>query len=232
MNVDQKPRLLDQVRQELRLRHYSRRTEESYTGWIRRFIVFHGKRHPLELGAAELDQFLSDLATARNVSASTQMQALCALLFLYRDVLKQKLEWIDLAVRAERPRRLPVVLTRDEVRALLDKMTGVPKTVASVLYGAGLRLMECLELRIKDLDLSRGEIRVRDGKGRKDRVTMLPRTLQEMMPKYMEIVKEIHKRDLAEEPGQFGFRMRSTANIRTRAGSGVGNGCSPHRAGM
>ncbi len=202
MDTGLKPRLLDQVRQELRLRHYSRRTEESYVSWIRRFILFHGKRHPSELCTAELDHFLTDLATTRNVSASTQTQALCALLFLYREVLKQPLDWIEVAVRAKRPKRLPVVLTRDEVRRLLGAMSGTPKIVASILYGAGLRLMECLEMRVKDVELSRGEIRVRDGKGRKDRVTMLPRAVKETLSAHLAIVQKLHQRDLKEGAGQ------------------------------
>ena len=202
MPHEEKPRLIDQVRRELRLRHYSPRTEEAYVGWIRRFIVFHGKRHPAELGDTELDAFLSDLASSRKASASTQTQALCSLLFLYRDVLKQRRDWIEIAVRPQRPRRLPVVLTREEVRAVFGHMSGVPRLVTSVLYGAGLRLMECLELRIKDLDIGRGEILVRDGKGRKDRVTMLPRTVKEALPIHLHGVRSLHFRDLRDGAGR------------------------------
>lgn len=147
--------MLDQVRESIRLRHYSPRTEEAYVGWIRRFIIFHGKRHPGEMGEAEANALLSDLAVTRKVSASTQIQALCALMFLYKEVLGQKTDWIELTVRAQRPKRLPVVLTRDEVRTILAEMRGVPGLCAALLYGAGLRLMECLELRVKELDFSR-----------------------------------------------------------------------------
>ena len=201
MSSEQKLRLLDQVRQELRLRHYSIRTEESYLGWIRRFIVFHGKRHPAELDEMDMNAFLSDLASNRHVSASTQTQALCALLFLYREVLKQQRGWIDVAVRAQRPKRLPTVLTRGEVRALLGQLNGVCHLIASILYGSGLRVMECLELRIKDLDIARSEILLRDGKGRKDRVTMLSREVTKVLPVHLESVRTLHELDLREGTG-------------------------------
>ena len=161
------PRLLDIVRERIRARHYSPRTERAYVGWIRRFILFHHKRHPREMGEAEVVAFLSALATLGNVSASTQNQALSALVFLYSEVLAKDLDWLGGLVRARRPERLPVVLTRPEVHALLSRLTGSVWLMASLMYGAGLRLLECAELRVKDIDIATGEIRVRDGKGAK-----------------------------------------------------------------
>jgi integron integrase len=168
------PRLLDQVRDRLRVKHYSLSTEKLYVQWIKRFILFHGKRHPADMGAAEIEAFLTHLAVVGQVSASTQNQALSALLFLYKEVLLVDLPWLDNVVRAKRPQRLPVVLTRTEVRAVLVRMKGVYALMANLLYGTGMRLMECVRLRVKDVDFERGEILVRDGKGGKDRVTMLP----------------------------------------------------------
>lgn len=167
------PRLLDRVRQAIRVRHMSARTEQAYIGWVRRFIFFHDKRHPENLGAADVSRFLSALATERRVAASTQNQALAALLFLYRDVLGRDLPWMPDIVHAKRPDRIPVVLTRNEVASVLAEMDGVEKLVASLLYGAGLRLLEGLHLRVKDVDFGGWQIVVRDGKGRKDRVTVL-----------------------------------------------------------
>ena len=171
-------KLLDQVRDAIRLRHYSYKTEESYLGWIRRYILFHGKRHPRELGAAEVTVFLSDLATRGQVAASTQNQALAAILFLYRHVLELDLPWLNDVVRAKRPQRLPTVLTQEEVRRVLALVDGVPGLMLKLQYGTGMRLMECLRLRIKDLTFARCEIVIRDGKGGKDRVTMLPQSLE------------------------------------------------------
>ena len=168
------PKLLDQVRDRIRVKHYSISTEKLYVQWIKRFILFHGKRHPAELGAAEVEAFLTHLAVDGHVSASTQNQALSALLFLYKEVLVMDLPWLENVVRAKRPVRLPVVLSRTEVRAVLVRMNGVYALMANLLYGTGMRLMECVRLRIKDVDFGRGEIIVRDGKGAKDRVTMLP----------------------------------------------------------
>ena len=195
-------KLLDRVRLAIRVRHYSPKTEEAYIGWIKRFIVFHGKRHPDEMSEPEINGFLTHLAVQRNVSASTQNQALAAVLFLYRDVLGRPLDWIEPAVRAKRPERLPVVLTRQEARRVLELMIGVPRMVASLLYGAGLRLMEGLSLRIKDIDFERNEILIRDGKGRKDRVSMLPRTLNEPLQRHLEEVRRLHERDLRENAGR------------------------------
>lgn len=170
----EEPRLLDQVRARIRTKHYSPRTEKAYVHWIKRYIYFTGKRHPRELGAAEVSGFLSYLATERNVAAATQNQALSALLFLYSQVLELDLPWLEGMVRAKRPVRLPVVLSESEVRALLAELEGTRWLMASLLYGAGLRLRECLKLRVKDIDFSYHQIMVRDGKGGKDRSTMLP----------------------------------------------------------
>lgn len=175
----QAPRLLDQVRAALRLRHYSYRTEQAYVHWTRRYILFHGKRHPDRLGAAEVEAFLSALATDRQVSASTQNQALAALLFLYRNVLEQDLPWLENLTRAKPREKRPVVLTREETVRLLDRMTGVHALMGRLIYGTGMRLMECCQLRIKDVDFGQREITIRSGKGGKDRVTMLPASLLE-----------------------------------------------------
>lgn len=195
-------RLLDQVRDLIRVKHYSIRTEQSYVQWIRRFIVFHGKRHPRELGAAEVTAFLSDLAVRGKVSASTQNQALAAILFLYREVLKIELPWLNDVQRAKRPVRLPVVFTREEVKLLLAQLEGTVWLMASLTYGGGLRLLECLRLRVKDLDLERGELVVRDGKGQKDRITMLPKLLIEPLRMHFARVRQLHQRDLAEGFGR------------------------------
>ena len=169
--------LLDAVRERIRFRHYSYRTEEAYVGWVRRFVAFHGRRHPRELGAAEIEAFLNHLASDRDAAASTHNQALSALLFLYGNVLGVELPWLGEIDRPKRPRRLPVVLTRQEVRDVLARMDGCTGLMATLLYGTGMRLMECARLRVKDVDLARGEIVVRHGKGGRDRVTMLPRAL-------------------------------------------------------
>jgi integron integrase len=192
-----KPKLLDQVREAIRMRHYSIRTEEAYVGWIRRFILFHGKRHPLEMGEDEITQFLSALAVQGEVSASTQNQALCALVFLYRHVLGQNLGWLDDVVRAKRPQRLPVVLTRPEVRALLGALDGVHWIMVSLLYGSGLRLLECLRLRVKDMDFSSHQILIREGKGHKDRRTMLPAAVKEPLADHLDRVHQRHQHDFA-----------------------------------
>jgi len=191
-----KPKLLDQVRDAIRTRHYSYRTEEAYVGWVKRFIVFHHKRHPAEMGPPEITQFLTALAVERHVSASTQNQALAAVLFLYQQVLGCEPGWLDDIVRAKRPERLPVVLTCLEVQALLAVLDGVAWIMAMLLYGAGLRLMECLRLRVKDVEFSRNEIVVREGKGSKDRVTMLPGAVQEPLQVHLRRVRETHTADL------------------------------------
>ncbi len=196
------PRLLDRVRTAVRTRHYSRRTEEAYVAWSRRFVLFHGKRHPAEMGAAEVNAFLSHLAVEGRVSASTQAQALSALVFLYRHVLDDPLPWIKDLVRAGRRRKLPVVLTRDEVRALLGAMKGTPRLVAAILYGGGLRLLEALRLRVKDIDFAARLLVVREGKGAKDRRTMLPNSLQDPLRSQIESVRRIHRKDLAAGRGE------------------------------
>lgn len=195
------PRLLDRVRQAIRTRHYSPKTEQAYVRWITRFLVFHGKRHPDELGEPEVSAFLTHLATARKVSASTQNQALSALLFLYREVLGRRLEWMDDVVRAKRPVRVPVVLTVDEVAALLDRLRGTPWLVASLLYGSGLRLMEAMRLRTQDLDLQKGEISVKSGKGQKDRRTVLPVAVRDPLRAHLGRVKQQHDEDLRRGAG-------------------------------
>jgi integron integrase len=188
-------RLLDQVRAAIRVRHYSPRTAEAYVSWIRRFIVFHGKRHPRELGEREVTAFLSSLA-GRDVSASTQNQALSAILFLYGAVLDRRLPWMAEIVRARRPVRLPVVLSRQEISAVLARLRGPVRLMASLLYGAGLRLLECAELRVKDVGFDRGELTVRDGKGGKDRVTMLPAALRGPLEEHLAQVKAQHEVDV------------------------------------
>jgi integron integrase len=196
------PKLLDQVRAAIRTLHYSIRTETAYVQWIHRFIVFHNMRHPREMGEPEVERFLSSLAVEGNVAASTQNQALSALLFLYRIVLERPLgERID-AVRARRPERLPVVLTRAEVRALLAQLGGVHWLMASLLYGAGLRLMECLRLRVKDVDFGQNHLIVRDGKGAKDRDTLLPQLLHEPLRAQIAEALRVHARDVAEGFGR------------------------------
>ena len=200
--MSKKKKLLDRVSEAIQLKHYSPRTEEAYVSWIRRFILFHDKRHPREMGAAEIEEFLTHLAVDRDVAASTQNQALYALLFLYREVLRQDLdtETID-AVRAKKPRRLPVVLTRDEVRRVIGLLSGTQRLMAKLLYGSGLRLMECLCLRVKDVDFEQRQIVVRDGKGGKDRVTVLPETLLPFLQEHLQHVKYLHDDDLSKGYG-------------------------------
>lgn len=189
--------LFDEVRRVLRVHHYSIRTEEAYVGWIRRYIEVNGCRHPRQMGARELETFLSRLAVDGKVAASTQNQALAAILFLYRDVLRQRLDWMENVIRAKKPRRLPTVLARSEVQALLAQLDGRPRMLASVLYGTGLRLLECLRLRVKDVDFARNEITVRNGKGGKDRRTLLPRSLVEPLQQEIERARVLHTQDLA-----------------------------------
>ena len=191
------PKLLDQVRDRLRLKHYSIRTEVQYVQWIRRFILFHAKRHPRELGPKEVEAFLTHLAVEGNVAAATQNQALSALLFLYREVLEIDLPWLDNVVRAKQPARLPVVLTRNEVTALLGRMEGTHGLMARLLYGTGMRLMECVRLRVQDVDFERAEILVRDGKGAKDRVTMLPQSLIPVLREHVQRRRLLYEDDLA-----------------------------------
>ena len=189
------PRLLDRVREATRLRHLSPRTEKAYVGWVRRFVVFNGKRHPSELGEAEITAFLSWLATERNVSASTQNQALASLLFLYRVVLGQDVQWLDELVRARRPMRLPVVLAREEVAAVVGELHGVMRLMVVVLYGAGLRLLECAGLRVKDVDFERRQLLIRGAKGDRDRATVLPTVAVPWLARQLDAVRRLHERD-------------------------------------
>lgn len=200
--MPREPRLLDQVRDRIRVLHYSYRTEQTYLAWIRRYILFHGKRHPREMGKSEVEAFLSHLALQRKVAASTQNQALSAILFLYRQVLGIELGWLEDVVRARKSERLPVVLSRDEVQSLLARIDGEKGLMAGLLYGAGLRLMECVRLRVKDVDFGMNQILVRDGKGRKDRVTVLPRSLVDPLRRQVERVRHIHAQDLKRGYGE------------------------------
>lgn len=196
------PRLLDQVRDVMRRKHYSIRTEQTYIQWIRRFILFHGKRHPLQMGPAEVETFLTHLAVKGQVSASTQNQALNAIVFLYRQVLQRELGWLENVERAKRPVRLPVVFTRAEVKAVLNQLDGTKWLMANLLYGCGLRLMEAVRLRVKDVDFAQRQVIVRHGKGGKDRITMLPQILIEPLRTQLAKVKAIHERDIAEGFGK------------------------------
>ncbi|MDP3744439.1 MAG: integron integrase [Methylotenera sp.] len=195
--VNAEPKLLDQVVVRIRVKHYSRRTEQAYVDWIKRYIFHHGKRHPKEMGSVEVEGFLSYLAVSRNVSASTQNQAKSALLFLYKEVLGVELPWLDNVTQAKAPKRLPVVLAKEEVQAVLNRLDGTMWLIASLLYGSGLRVMECLRLRVKDVDLARREILVREGKGFKDRVTMLPVSLVEPLKQHLLKVQALHNEDLS-----------------------------------
>ncbi len=197
-----KLKLLDQVSEVMRFKDYSLRTEGTYREWIKRYIFFHGKRHPREMGRAEVERFLSDLAVRRKVAASTQNQAFNALLFLYREVLHQELGQLGEVERAKRPERLPVVLTRAEVERLLAGMTGTFQLMAKLLYGTGLRLMECVRLRVKDVDFERNQVTVREGKGFKDRVTMLPESLKGPLAEHLKRVKLLHEQDLGGGYGE------------------------------
>ena len=196
------PKLLDGMRDALRARHYSYRTEQAYLDWARRFILFHGKRHPMELGAAEVGAFLTHLAAERQVSASTQNQAKAALLFLYREVLGVDLPWLGEVVQAKVNKRLPVVLTPREVRALMNELNGTMGLIVSLLYGTGMRLLEGLRLRVKDVEFERREILVRDGKGGKDRVTMLPENLVLPLQDQLARARRLHDADLADGFGE------------------------------
>ena len=196
------PKLLDQVRNLIRIKHYSIRTEQAYLHWIKRFILFHNKRHPSDMAEPEVTAFLSHLAVDNNVSASTQTQALSAILLLYRDVLNCPLERLDHIHRAKKSQRLPVVFTKDEAQAVLAQLDGSLWLMASLLYGSGLRLMECLRLRVKDLDFHYNQITVRDGKGGKDRVTILPSSIKGPLQRHLARVKALHSRDLEEGFGR------------------------------
>ena len=191
-------KLLEQVRDLIRVKHYSIKTEEAYLRWIKDYILFHKKRHPKEMGNNEVGQYLTHLAVNRKVAASTQNQALSALVFLYSEVLKQPFDWLEDVARAKRPAKLPVVFTKEEAQAVLRQLDGAKWLMASLLYGSGLRLMECLRLRVKDIDFGYGQILVRDGKGNKDRVTVLPQALKEPLQRHLAKVKALHDKDLQE----------------------------------
>ena len=201
LQTPSRPRLLDQVRQAIRARRYSPRTEEAYVLWIKRFIFFHGKRHPAEMGEAEVTRFLSSLATQRRVAAPTQNQALSAILFLYQVVLRRELDWLDNIVRAKSTLHIPVVMTREEVRAVLERLDEPVRLMASLLYGCGLRLQECSRLRVKDVDFGANQIVVRGGKGGRDRRTMLPGGIKAQLAAHLIGVKQQHERDVVQGAG-------------------------------
>lgn len=196
------PRLMDRLRRELRTRHYAPRTEDTYAFWVRRYLFFHGMRHPVEMGAPEINAFLSDLAVTGHVAASTQNQALSAILFLYRHVLGIDVGHFGNVVRARKPYRLPIVMTRDEVRRVLARLSGPDWLMASLMYGAGLRLNECVALRVQDLDFERNQVFVRDGKGRHDRMTMFPQRLKGPLADHLATVRALHQRDLDDGWGR------------------------------
>ncbi len=214
----------------MRLRHFSPRTEEAYVNWMCRYYEFHGRRDPAPFGAEHVTAFLNDLATCRRVAASTQNQALSALLFLYREVLGRDLPWLDELVRAKRPARVPVVLARDEVRVVLSHMEGVPRLMATLLYGSGLRLLECCRLRVKDVDFAQNQILVRNGKGDRDRATVLPATIRVDLAAHFERVREQHRATSLRTPAGSSSRARWPASFRPPAGSVPGNGSSRPRA--
>jgi integron integrase len=197
MKIPRPPKLLDQMRETFRSRHYSRRTEQTYCHWVKRYIHFHNVRHPAEMAESEINVFLTHLAVKGKVSASTQNQALSALLFLYRHVLGREIGDLGEVIRARKSKRLPVVMTREEVKAVLANLAGDKWLMASLMYVAGLRLMKYLRLRVQDLDFSRKEILVRDGKGAKDRITMLPELLKAPLQDHLKKVKAVHEGDLA-----------------------------------
>lgn len=200
--MTEKPRFLDQVRQVIRVKNYSYRTEQAYVAWIRRYILYHDKRHPAEMGAPEVEAFLTQLAVDRRVAPSTQNQALNALLFLYREVLKQPLPHTIDAVRAKKAKHLPTVLTRNEVEMILAELKGESLLMAQLLYGAGLRVSECLRLRVKDIDFGQRHLLVRDGKGQKDRTTLMPKVVIDPLRRHLQVVKDRHHRDLQAGNGR------------------------------
>ena len=200
--VASSPKLLDRVRWHLRVKHYSVRTEQAYIDWIRRYILFHRKRHPNEMGEKEISEFLSHLAVEKSVAASTQNQAFSALLFLYQQVLERKLDFIDNVQRVKRPAKIPVVFTPEEARAVLDELVGEYRLMGELLYGSGLRLLECLRLRVKDVDFGYGHITVRDAKGLRERVTVLPESLRRPLQLHLAQVKQMHERDLVRGAGR------------------------------
>ena len=214
---DKPKKLMDQVRDVLRLKHYSLRTERSYCDWIERFIRFHHLRHPKEMGEVEVSSFLTQLARNGQIAAATQNQALSALLFLYKQVLKQEIGWLDNVERVKRPARVPVVLTRDEVHKIFTHLRGMPRLMAGLLYGSGLRLMECVRLRVKDIDFGYARITVREGKGGKDRVTMLPLNLAPALQRHLQKVKAQHEQDIDDGFGHVHLPDALTRKFRGAA---------------
>ena len=196
--IAKQPKLLDQVRDAIRTKHYSMKTEEAYVHWIKRFILFHNKRHPKEMGEKEINQFLTHLAAKEKVSASTQNQALCAIVFLYKHVLKIELGNFGNIVWAKKREREPVVFTKTETKAILAQLSGMNWIMANLLYGAGLRLTECLQLRVKDIDFEYNQITVRDSKGNKDRITVLPQVVKQPLQEHLKTVKKLHEKDLKD----------------------------------
>jgi integron integrase len=196
--TDKKPKLLTQLSQAMRSRHYSRKTEATYIHWVKRFIFFHHVRHPQEMAEPEINAFLTNLAVKEHVSSSTQNQALCAIIFLYKYVLDRKIGDLGEVIRARQSRHVPVVMTKDEVKAVVSHLLGDKKLMVSLMYGAGLRLMECLRLRVQDIDFSRNEITVRDGKGAKDRISMLPESLKEPLRQHLVKTKSVHESDIKD----------------------------------
>lgn len=196
-----KPRLLDQMHQSMQSRHYSPRTERSYCNWVKRFIYYHNIRHPQEMSEPEINAFLTHLAVKEHVSASTQNQALASLLYLYRNVIGREVGDLGEVIRARKPKRLPVVMTRSEVTTVLNNLPSDKWLMASLMYGTGLRLSECMQLRVQDIDFSSNEINIRDGKGAKDRVTMLPESLRTHLKNHLKKVRDIHNNDLSQSCG-------------------------------
>ena len=225
-----KPKLLDRVRETIRRKHYSIRTEEAYVDWIKRYIFFHHKRHPAEMSEPEIVQFLNHLAVQQKVAASTQNQALSALVFLYREVLDKKIGLLDNLERAKQPARLPVVLTEAEVRHVLAHLEGRHWLMASLLYGAGLRLMECLRLRVKDVDFEYRQITVRDGKGQKDRITMLPESSTELLKHQLEKARILHSQDLAAGYGEVYLPYALERKYKNASREWGCNTCFPQRS--
>jgi integrase len=228
------PSLLSEMQRALRLRHYSERTEGAYTAWVRRFVRFSGMRHPRELGPTDVTRFLSSLAVERHVAASTQNQALSALLFLYKDVLDLPVGWLSALVRAKKSPRVPVVFTKEEVRRVLAKVKdrGSPALVMGMLYGTGMRLMEVLRLRVKDIDFGRNEIVARGGKGDRDRVTMLPDRLKSPLLDHLAEVRAQHEHDVAGAGGWVELPGALDAKYPNAAESGAGSGCFRQRGCM
>ena len=219
----QPSKLLDRVRRRIRLKGYSIRTERAYASWIKRYILFHNKRHPQEMGKREIEGFLSHLAIKLNVSKSTQNQAFNALLFLYREVLEKDLPAGISAYRAKKPERLPTVMTKEETLKVISAMKGIQQLMAKLLYGSGLRLMDCIRLRVKDVDFNMNQIIVRDGKGAKDRITVLPENVKAALEEHLEYVKRLHEKDLADGSVGYICPQPSLENTKRRIASGYGS---------